>query len=211
MTGLSFGDLRDANSARQYEWPGNEQADLAFRVIEVAGEAGEVLEAVKKLLRAERGIRGSIATVEDVASEMADNIIALDLLANELGVDLAAAVVRKFNATSEKYRLETRLDPSAGEEAGVHPDDLAVDRFAVAMKAKLAKKRAEGRGGWDDREQCTGAFLSQLLVEHVEKGDPLDVGNLAMMLHQRGERISDERERYAETRKLTLPSDGGEK
>lgn len=75
-------------------------------------------------------------------------------------------------------------------EAVAHPDDLAVDRFAAAMKAKLARKRAEGRGGWEDREQCSSWFLSRLLREHVDKGDPLDVGNLAMMLHQRGERIA---------------------
>ncbi|WP_241116054.1 hypothetical protein [Achromobacter xylosoxidans] len=71
-----------------------------------------------------------------------------------------------------------------------HPDDIAVDSFAVAMKAKLAKKRAEGRGGWSDKSQCTAEFLSQLLHGHVDKGDPVDVGNLAMMLHQRGERIT---------------------
>lgn len=70
-----------------------------------------------------------------------------------------------------------------------HPDDLAVDRFAAAMKAKLAKKRDEGRGGWEDKEHCSNAFLSRLLVEHVQKGDPVDVGNLAMMIHQRGEGI----------------------
>lgn len=70
----------------------------------------------------------------------------------------------------------------------MHPDDLAVDRFAAAMKAKLAKKRDEGRGGWDG-PTCTAVFLSQRLREHVEKDDPLDVGNIAMMLHQRGERI----------------------
>lgn len=71
-----------------------------------------------------------------------------------------------------------------------HPDDLAVDRFAAAMKAKMAKKRAEGRGGWERKDECSAEFLSQLLREHVEKGDPLDVGNLAMMLHQRGETIA---------------------
>lgn len=78
--------------------------------------------------------------------------------------------------------------PSAVDD--VHPDDAAVDRFAAAMKMKLAKKRREGRGGWDDEEDCSALWLSSLLREHVEKGDPLDVGNLAMMLHQRGERIS---------------------
>lgn len=71
-----------------------------------------------------------------------------------------------------------------------HPDALAVDRFAVAMKAKLAQKRAEGRGGWEDKDQCSNALLSRLLVEHVQKGDPIDVANFCMMLHQRGELIS---------------------
>lgn len=73
-----------------------------------------------------------------------------------------------------------------------HPDDIAVDKFAAAMKAKLAKKRAEGRGGWEDEERCSAEFLNQLLNEHVGKGDPVDVGNLAMMLWNRGERTSTE-------------------
>ena len=78
-------------------------------------------------------------------------------------------------------------DAPAREE---HPDDLAVDRFAVAMKAKLAKKRADGRGGWQDKGDCSQQFLSDLLRGHVGKGDPVDVANLAMMLHQRGEEIA---------------------
>lgn len=82
-----------------------------------------------------------------------------------------------------------------------HWDDLAVDRFAYAMKAKLAKKRAEGLGGWDRKipvpgldgrgfyYECPNSLLSRLLRQHIEKGDPVDVGNFAMMIHQRGERI----------------------
>lgn len=70
-----------------------------------------------------------------------------------------------------------------------HPDDLAVDSFSREMKQKLAKKRAEGRGGWEDKGSCTQQFLSELLREHVEKGDPVDVANLCMMLQQRGEGI----------------------
>lgn len=67
-----------------------------------------------------------------------------------------------------------------------HPDDLAVDRFAAAMKVKLAEKRAQGYGGWDDVEKCTISWLSELLRNHIDKGDPVDVGNFAMMIHQRG-------------------------
>lgn len=106
---MKFSDLRAANVTRQTEWPGNDKADIAFRGLEVAGEFGEVAEALKKYLRGQRGIRGSTATLDDVASEMADAIIALDLLGNQLDIDLGAAVARKFNATSEKYGLKTRI------------------------------------------------------------------------------------------------------
>lgn len=71
----------------------------------------------------------------------------------------------------------------------IHEDDLAVDRFAAAMKEKLAKKRAEGRGGWENKDECSNELLTILLRHHVDKGDPVDVGNFAMMIHQRGERI----------------------
>lgn len=74
-------------------------------------------------------------------------------------------------------------------DAATHPDDIAVDRFAAAMKAKLAKKRAEGRGGWGDCDLVSAADLSAMLREHVDKGDPLDVGAFAMMLHQRGDKV----------------------
>ena len=90
------------------------------------------------------------------------------------------------SALLEAINALSRRVPASG---GEHPDDLAVDRFAAAMKEKLAKKRAEGRGGWERKDECTAEFLSELLRGHVAKGDPLDVGNLAMMLHQRGERI----------------------
>ena len=79
--------------------------------------------------------------------------------------------------------------PTPAPAVAVHPDDLAVDRFAAIMKAKLANAREKGRGGWDDRELCPDGYLSQLLREHVDKGDPVDVANLAMMLTLRGERI----------------------
>ena len=77
----------------------------------------------------------------------------------------------------------------AGKLPEQHPDDAAVDRFAAAMKAKLAAAREKGRGGWDDPEACSVEFLADLLVGHIGKGNPgnfEDIANLAMMLHQRG-------------------------
>lgn len=109
MAMTTLAALRDANRKRQAEWPGNEQADLPFRALEFVDEAGEVAGAVKKLLRAQRGIHGTEKSVEDVADEMGDALVSLDLLADELGIDLGVAVARKFNKTSNKYGLSTKL------------------------------------------------------------------------------------------------------
>lgn len=73
-------------------------------------------------------------------------------------------------------------------EAVVHPDDIAINRFADAMKAKMAKQRAKGYGGWNDKNDCPTNRLQQMLVNHISKGDPVDVANFAMMLWSRGER-----------------------
>jgi len=107
--GVTFNVLRNANMSRQQEWPGNDKADVPFRAIEFAGEAGELSEAIKKWLRAERMIKGSTATLADVASEMGDVVVALDLLAREMGINLGEAVREKFNATSAKYSLRTYI------------------------------------------------------------------------------------------------------
>lgn len=68
-------------------------------------------------------------------------------------------------------------------------DDDAVDQFSSAMKAKMDKKRLQGRGGWHDRAICSQKQLSNMLLNHVDKGDPVDVGNFAMMLFMRQEKI----------------------
>lgn len=73
--------------------------------------------------------------------------------------------------------------------ANMHPDDVAVDRFAAAMKAKLAEARSKGRGGWQDKADCSQQLLSNMLHGHVAKGDPRDVANFCMFLQQRGEAI----------------------
>jgi hypothetical protein len=66
-------------------------------------------------------------------------------------------------------------------------DDAAVDCFAEAMKEKMANQRAKGYTGWDNSEQCPTERLQTMLSIHVAKGDPVDVGNLAMMLWHRNE------------------------
>lgn len=67
-------------------------------------------------------------------------------------------------------------------------DEVGVDKLAECMKEKLAQKRHEGRGGWYT-DECSQDILSDMLRQHVEKGDPIDVANFCMMLYMRGERI----------------------
>lgn len=106
----SFSELRQANVDRNEEWnTGDEYTSLAFRGNELAGETGEACNHIKKLERERIGIRGSRSSPEALAEELADIIICADLIAMDLGIDLGDAVASKFNATSEKYSLETRL------------------------------------------------------------------------------------------------------
>lgn len=73
------------------------------------------------------------------------------------------------------------------KNVAAHLDDIAVDDFAAAMKAKMRQSREEkGRGGW---QTASAARLTYLLLEHLEKGDPVDVANFAMMLHQNGQAL----------------------
>ncbi|WP_417701912.1 MazG-like family protein [Pseudophaeobacter sp.] len=111
---IDFKQLRIANIARQAEWPGNEHADLAFRALEVADEAGELMGAIKKVARAQRGIAGSTLSLQDVADEMGDTVISLDLLAIKVGVDLGQGS-RNFTSRSPLLEQALNLDAVVGD------------------------------------------------------------------------------------------------
>ena len=121
------------------------------------------LETAAEVLRAQ--VRDSQAAIELFTAAQAKNMIRITALEGE--------------------NAELRKRPPA---AMAHADDMAVDSFAADIKAKLATGRAAGRGGWNDPAQCSIERLQGMLVECVTKGDPVDVGALAMMIHQRGGR-----------------------
>lgn len=110
LTENGFSELRDANTRRQKEWDGESKIDLAYRAMELAGEVGEACNVAKKIERERRGVRGSRDTIEHLAEELADVIICVDLIAGAEGINLWNAVRDKFNATSAKVGLTTRLD-----------------------------------------------------------------------------------------------------
>lgn len=98
-----------ANVARQAEWDADNRISLAYRGNELAGEAGEACNVIKKIERERLGIKGSRDTIEHLAEELADVVICADLIAMSEGIDLGRAVALKFNATSAKVGLKTRL------------------------------------------------------------------------------------------------------
>lgn len=109
MNELSFADLADANRARQIEWDPANSLTLAFRGNEMAGEVGEACNIIKKLERERLGLPGGRATSEALAEELADVIICTSLIATSEGIDLAQAVIDKFNKSSDKLGLRTKL------------------------------------------------------------------------------------------------------
>lgn len=85
----------------------------------MAGEAGEVCNAVKKLRRLEDNIASinepdrQLATRQEaitkIGHELADTFLYIDLLASRLGINLTEQIVAVFNAKSTEYGFPERL------------------------------------------------------------------------------------------------------
>lgn len=107
---MKLNQLRTANIERDIEWcNGEEPLSICFRATELAGEVGEACNIIKKIERERLGLVGTRASMEELADELADVIICTDLIAMDLGVDLGEAIRNKFNKTSEKYNLKTKI------------------------------------------------------------------------------------------------------
>lgn len=107
MLGLSH--FQQVTRDRDVQWDPEGKLDLLFRATELAGEVGELCNVVKKIERERLGLRGSKATKDQLREEIGDVLICLALLANTADIDLAQAVISKFNASSEKLGLDARL------------------------------------------------------------------------------------------------------
>lgn len=105
---VEYSSLREANEARQKEWS-EEGLSIEFLGVALAGEVGEACNIIKKLARERMGLVGSRATVAELAEELADALIYLDIIAMQEGIDLDDAIEKKFNKTSEARELATRL------------------------------------------------------------------------------------------------------
>ena len=118
---LTFRRVSEANLARCNHWHPGGITD--WGVVDwsnaMAGEAGEVCNAVKKLRRLETDVNQNVgpqdraAAIEAIATEIGDTFIYLDLLAQRLEIDIAEAIVRTFNRVSDREGLDFRLEMPA--------------------------------------------------------------------------------------------------
>lgn len=139
---IDFKKLRAANVNRQDEWAGNEKADILFRALEVADEAGEVAGAVKKLVRAQRGICGSTLTLEDVADEIGDTVISLDLLACELRIELEdPATTQPPKPDGKPLELALAVDWAVGQVSMAVLQDVDKPVTAALLADFMARMR----------------------------------------------------------------------
>lgn len=106
---LRLDDLRLANVVRDREWNPKKLLTLTFRGCETAGELGKACNIIKKLEREALGLVGSRATKEQLAEELADVVICIDLIAMDIGIDLSEAIREKFNKTSTERGLSVKL------------------------------------------------------------------------------------------------------
>ena len=106
---LGLNELRAANIERNGEWFEGKAVPLSFRAVELAGEVGEACNEIKKLERNRLGLAGGKSGLGGLEDELADVVISVDLIAMDLGINLSGAICAKFNATSEKHGMETRL------------------------------------------------------------------------------------------------------
>ncbi len=90
------------------EWTGSDWSNA------MCGEAGEAANVVKKLRRWETGAANAGDPAYDelikmLSYEIADVFLYLDLLATYYGIDIEAAIIEKFNLTSQKQGFPERL------------------------------------------------------------------------------------------------------
>lgn len=117
---LTFKEVSRANGDRSHVWHGRGDPGSAWGVVDwsnaMAGEAGEVCNAVKKLRRIETslvqkaGPQSREEAIEKIASEIGDTFLYLDLLAQHLGIDIGKAICDTFNRVSVREGFPDRIE-----------------------------------------------------------------------------------------------------
>jgi NTP pyrophosphatase (non-canonical NTP hydrolase) len=115
---LTFSELQSINVARCAKWHTGRPWSIAEWTNALAGEAGEVANIAKKILRYECGMIGNVKapTKESadelrvmLARELADVVLYASLIADQLHVDLGEVIIGVFNDKSDQLGFPERL------------------------------------------------------------------------------------------------------
>jgi NTP pyrophosphatase (non-canonical NTP hydrolase) len=114
---LTFAEVAEIGRARSNRWHkgGIEEWTLSDWFVAMAGEAGEACNAVKKLRRVEldmaqvTGPKTIEAAKAEIAKELGDTFLYLDLCAQRLGLRLEDCIRDTFNRVSEREGFPERL------------------------------------------------------------------------------------------------------
>lgn len=129
-------------------------------------------------------------SIKTINTECTPEMLRAAALNSELG-DLARNNLSgAWDLIIELWDVMVKAAIAVEQDLPQHYDDTAVVMFANAMKQKMAAKRNQGYSGWNDKEYCTTEKLQKMLIDHLAKGDPVDIGNFAMMLWSRGESVA---------------------
>jgi NTP pyrophosphatase (non-canonical NTP hydrolase) len=163
----TFNALRDANLKRMPQFknchgePAHSKPDgsdwsPAQWLQAVTGELGEYANVRKKY---ERGDLTHEQFMAQAAGELADTVTYLDILASQLGIDLGAAVVDKFNRVSERV----------GSNVFLHGDeDNPVTSFSAVVNWLDRNLEFAWRGLNPSLRRATTAALDGLKAERAD-------------------------------------------
>lgn len=116
MKDLTFDTLAAVNLTRCQRWHDPQQWSPQMWGLAAAGEMGECCNALKKLHRHDEGIQQANTAndretlVRNVAMEIGDVVVYLDLLAQRMGMRLEDCVTDTFNRVSAREGFPERLD-----------------------------------------------------------------------------------------------------
>lgn len=144
---IDFLKLREANAARQKLWdPGKTKIDLDWRANELAGEVGEVCNILKKIHRERCGLQGSRAGKDQLADELADVAICVDLLALDMGIP-----------------AEVLANPSVRERTTPRDEDVVLPRRGLWLTSSLGFLMEEML--WPTHKSNAAAALQNVIRE----------------------------------------------
>lgn len=115
LSSLTFKRLAEINITRCRRWHDPNAWSLERWAMSAAGEMGEACNAIKKLLRHDDGLQQHAVTterrglVQNVAMEIGDVVVYLDLLAQRMGLTLEDCVRNTFNRISVREGFPERL------------------------------------------------------------------------------------------------------